>query len=290
MNRILSLAPAVLALGSLISAQALAAPPLAAPKGDWVRPGEFKGKKILLAVYYWEGATDNAVPMNHVPPVLERMGFKVDIARAPEHLPDLAPYDELWVVSGSGSTFDTSDAERVGRFLGAGHGVYVMADNIPYVHEAKVIGKALHGIDFDGDYYGGKPIHVVGSGAVKKMVDEAMKKGDFEKLAELRRAGFLNGKLYAEDHELLTGIREIYEGITVAHMTGAPDLEVILRASDNQALVSVSHNPKQLIVYDGGFTRLYCGWETNAETSTRWYQNVAAYLLGKKRADLAGSS
>jgi len=49
-----------------------------------------------------------------------------------------------------------------------------------------------------------------------------------------------NGKLYAEDHELLTGITQLYEGITLCHMTESPDLDVILRASDNQSLVAVS--------------------------------------------------
>ena len=69
-------------------------------------------------------------------------------------------------------------------------------------------------------------IHVVPPGRVKQMVDEAMKKGDMEKLAGLRRAGYLDGKLYAEDHELLSGIEEIYEGITVAAQTPSADLEV----------------------------------------------------------------
>ena len=254
--------------------------------GDWFRPGEFKGKRVLIACYYWEGSTDDAVPLNHVPKVLRDMGFTVDIAHQPAHLPKLEPYDEVWVVSGSGSTFDKSDAEKLQAFMKKGKGVYVLADNTPYIYEANVIAGALYGVHLDGAYYGGQVVHVIAPGQLKKLVDEAMKKGDLGKLAELRRAGFLNGKLYAEDHELLSGITEIFEGITIAALTPSKDLEVILRASDNQDLVAVSRRQGERLVIDGAFTRLYCGWEENARTSTQWYQNVAAYLAGKKRSDL----
>jgi len=259
---------------------------LPARAADWVKPGEFKGKRILVACYYWEGANLDSVPMDHVPRVLRDMGFTVDVERSPAHLPDLDKYDEAWIVSGTGSTFDASDVTRLRAFLKRGKGVYLLADNTPYIYEANVAAGSLYGVHLDGGYYGGQVVHVVPPGKVKQMVDEALKKGDMQKLADLRRAGFLNGKLYAEDHELLSGIQEIFEGITVAAQTVSNDLTVILRASDNQNLVSVSQRPGELFVLDGAFTRLYCGWEANAQTSTRWYQNVAAYLAGKRRADL----
>jgi hypothetical protein len=253
---------------------------------DWIQNGEFKGKRILIACYYWEGAGLDAVPMNHVPKVLREMGFTVDVLREPKHLPDLGQYDEAWIVSGTGSSFDQSDVAKLSAFLKKGKGVYVLADNTPFTYEANVIGAGLYKTHLQGDYIGGQVVHVVSPGQVKKMVDEAMKKGDMEKLAGLRRAGFLDGKLYAEDHELLSGIAEIYEGITVAAQTPSPDLEVILRDSANENLVSVSTRKGELLVLDGAFTRLYCGWEQNTATSTNWYRNVAAYLAGKRRADL----
>jgi hypothetical protein len=254
--------------------------------GDWIKPGEFKGKRILIAVYYWEGSSLDSVPMNYVPKVLRDMGFTVDVVNAPQHLPDLAKYDECWIVSGTNSMFDKRDLDGLRAFTQHGKGLYLMADNTPFISEANVIGGALYGTHLDGGYMGGQVVHVVAPGKVKQMVEEAMKKGDMQKLTELRRAGFLNGKLYAEDHELLSGISEIFEGITVAALTPAPDLEVILRASDNQSLVAVSKRPGERVIIDGAFTRLYCGWEANRATSTHWYQNVAAYLLGKRRADL----
>jgi hypothetical protein len=254
--------------------------------GDWIKPGEFKGKKILIACWYWEGQSPDSVPLNYVPKVLREMGFTVDISRSPAHLPELSGYDELWLVSGSGGTFDKDDVAKVKKYLASGRGVYVLGDNTPFTHEANIVGGALHKLHVEGDYAGGHTVNVMPPGAVKKMFEEAMKRGDMEKLGEMRRAGFLDGKLYAEDHELLSGISQIYEGITLCHMSPSPDVEVILRASDNQSLVGVSTVKGERLVYDCGFTRLYCGWEANAATSTQWYRNVAAYLLGKRRADL----
>ena len=271
-----------LLLSLLLTSAALADP----RHGDWIKNGEFKGKRILIACYYWEGNSSESVPLNFVPKVLRDLGFTVDILRAPAHLPDLSKYDETWVISGEHSTFDHSDVVKLKEFLKKGHGVYVLADNTPFVYEANVIAGELYGTHLDGMYNGGQVIHVVPPGRVKQMVEEAMKKGDMEKLANLRRAGYLDGKLYAEDHELLSGIDEIFEGITVAAQTPVKDLEVILRDSANENLVSVSTRQGELLVIDGAFTRLYCGWEANAATSTHWYRNVAAYLLGKRRADL----
>ena len=254
--------------------------------GEWVQAEDFKGKKILIACYYWEGEPLDSVPMNNVPGLLRKLGFEVDVLKAPAHLPDLSPYDQLWIVSGMGGTFDESDAVKVERFLAAGKGVYVMADNTPYIHEANVIGRHLHQISFDGGYLGEQTISVMTADQIKKLIADAMQKEDMDKLAEYRRAGYFNGTFYAEDHEILTGIKKLFEGCTISTMTKSPDLEVIIRASDNQSLVAVSTEPGQRIVYDGGFTRLYYRWNEHAEISTLWYRNIAAYLLGKTRKDL----
>jgi hypothetical protein len=275
---------ATLALALLCAGAAGAAPAeqekLKDPPPQWLKRGEFKGKRILFASWWLDATT-------RVPKVLEQMGFTVDVPLPREHLPALEKYDQVWVVSGCGqSNFDDSDAAKLKAYAARGKGVYVLADNAPCTHEANVVGRALHQISLEGDYPGEQMIHVVAPGMVEKMVAEAQKSGDLGKLAELRRAGYLNGKLYAEDHELLSGIERIYEGVTICHLSDSPQLEVILRASDNQSLVAVSKKPGENLLYDCGFTRTYYRWEEHADTATRWYQNVAAYLAGKRRQDL----
>ncbi|MHB8876377.1 MAG: hypothetical protein ACYC8T_22010 [Myxococcaceae bacterium] len=256
---------------------------------DWShRPGEFKGKKILMVTWYSEGGTPESAPLDRVPGVLRRMGFTVDLRVSPKELPPLDGYDQLWLIAGGGgSNFGAKDLERIQSFLARGKGLYSLNDNTPYTSEGNVLGKGLHGIHMQGGYVGQQMIHVVSPGTVKKLVEEAYASGNLDKLADLRRAGYLNGKLYAEDHELLSGIERIYEGSTICAISASPDLEVILRASDNQSLVAVSTKKGETMLYDCGFTRLYYQWDQHADTATRWYQNVAAYLQGKRRADLA---
>jgi hypothetical protein len=250
---------------------------------SFIQRGEFAGKKILFINY------DDIEPNEkYVPGILRDLGFTVDVKVAPKALPPLDGYDQLWMVSSCASAYNFGDAEaeRVVRFVKKGKGFYNVMDNVPCVIQGTLAGQKLHGISMSGNYIGQQVINVVSPGAVKKMFEEAMKKGDMNKLTELRRAGFLNGKLYAEDHELLNGISKLYEGITLCHMTESPDLDVILRASDNQSLVAVSKKEGEKVIHDCGFTRMFYQWEANAQTSTHWYQNVATYLMGKQRKDL----
>src|SRR5258706_4487893 len=179
--------------------------------GDFAQQGEFAGKKVLFVNY------DNLEPNEkYVPGILRGMGFTVDVKVATPKLPALDGYDQLWMVSSCSSAFDfgDADAERIASFVRKGKGFYNVMDNVPCVIQGNVIGRKLHGISMSGDYIGEQVINVVSPGTVKKLVDEAMKKGDIVELAKLRRSGFLNGKLYAEDHELLSGITKLYEGIT----------------------------------------------------------------------------
>lgn len=263
------------------------------PKG-WVVTGEFRGKRILMVTWYSEGGQPRSVPLNHVPEILERMGFTVDILVSPKHLPSLEKYDQAWLVSGGGpgffggtDSFDDSDVKALRAFLERGKGVYSLNDNVPAVREGNVLGKGLHGITMSGDFMGGQMVHVVSQGALAKLVEEAKKSGNLTKLAELRKSGVLNGKLYAQDHELFSGIERIMEGVTICHMTPSTDLDVILRASNNESLVAVSKRGGENMLYDCGFTRMYVNWEQHQDTATRWYENVARYLQGKRRDDLA---
>jgi hypothetical protein len=261
---------------------ALATSLVAAEPAGYTKRGEFTGKKILFVSYFDQSYTAN------VPPKLRELGFTVDVQVTHAHLPELEKYDQLWMVSSCSqdSVFDQSDVERIQAFVKAGRGFYNLMDNVPCIREGAMVAKVMHGLEVTGDYLGDKPVKVVRPGEVKRMVDEAMKQGDMETLAKIRRAGYLNGQLYAEDHELLSGIKEIYEGVTLCHFSESADVEVILRASDNQPLVGISRRGRENVVHDCGYTRLANRWAEFEEVSSRWYQNVAAYLQGKRRVDL----
>ena len=248
---------------------------------DWVKKQEYAGKRIILLRYY-TGSESNGGnrerPFPRVCEVLRTIGFEVDSQAASGSLPDLVNYDQCWIVSSmGGSGFPSDDIEKIREFLSQGKGVYILADNAPYLDEANRICSKLHGATIQGNYVGEQLIHVAEgqqgfTGAGKKIT------------------GIKGGKLWAADHELLSGLKAIYEGITISHLSESPSLHVVLRASNGRPLVSVSTNQNELIVYDCGYTRMFHEWEQNVVSSTRWYQNVAAYLMGKKRRDLRGSN
>jgi hypothetical protein len=245
---------------------------------DWVKKGEFRGKRILLACYYVASTGDNAEPYPDVCNVLRAIGFTVDSQAIQGRLPDLDSYDQCWIVSGTGNTgFGAEDIKAIRQFVNRGKGVYMLADNMPFLYEANQVATALHNVTIQGNYPGEQLIHVTqgqqgNSGAGKKIT------------------GMKGGKLWAADHELLSGLKAIYEGTSISHLSESPKLYVVLRASNNLPLVSVSTNPRELIVYDCGFTRMYYKWAENIVSSSRWYQNVAAYLMGKKRQDLGSNN
>jgi hypothetical protein len=255
----------------------------ASPADDYARARDHAGHTILFLHRNNPGAPANVVP------VLQKLGLKVTVRDSSEGLPkDFDAYDEVWIVSSDGqSPITTRDLPRIKAYLAKGGGLYVLGDNTPLYAESAVIGGGLHDITFDGQYLGEQRVHVVSAATMKALVDKAMKEGNYGKLAEYRRAGLLNGKLYATDHELLTGLTEIYEGTTICHESETKVLDIVVRASDNQPLIAVSKKPEERIVYDCGFTRLYWKWDENREINERWYRNVAAYLLGMKRPDLA---
>ena len=247
---------------------------------DWVKKGEFRGRRILLASYYLgqEVIGGNGKPFPKVCSVLSAIGFKVDSQRCQGRLPDLDRYDQCWIVSSGGSSgFGDEDVKAIRRFLKRGKGVYVLADNMPWLYEANQIATALHNVTIQGNYHGEQLIHVAQG--------EQGLSGEGKKITGLK-----GGKLWAADHELLSGLKAIYEGVTISHLSESPRLHVVLRASNNLPLVSISKNPEALMVYDCGYTRMYVKWEENVVSSSRWYQNVAGYLMGKKRRDLGSDN
>eukprot|EP01012_Entosiphon_sulcatum_P062809 TRINITY_DN8942_c0_g1_i3.p1 TRINITY_DN8942_c0_g1~~TRINITY_DN8942_c0_g1_i3.p1 ORF type:complete len:461 (+),score=79.76 TRINITY_DN8942_c0_g1_i3:36-1418(+) len=249
---------------------------------QWVQPGEFAGKSILMVFYY----TGEDVT-TYVPPLLRKAGFTVKVLEKPKDLPDLRQFDQVWVVAGStvDPGFKKGHVRAFTKFAQAGKGLYVLADNEPYCQEADIIGKALHAVDIKGNHPGGKMVKILPFGTLGKVCGgESHVPVDLNQ--RMRRSLVHKGQLYAEDHEIFTGFTSVFEGITVANIGESPDLEVVLRASDEQPLVSVSIRPGENVIYDGGWTRMcYRPDNTNGldDTAKLWFTNVAAFLQGKRR-------
>jgi Fe-S cluster biosynthesis and repair protein YggX len=233
------------------------------------RSGEFSGQRILA--YSGDGQIQTNIFTSDNPlwEALRKKGFKVDIRTGVFRGAWLATADQFWLFSGNRSSVDESGFQAIVSFVGKGKGLYVIADNEPWIAEATVLAQRLFGTQIRGNYTGNQIIAVRGQGATQ---NEARK---------------YNAKQYVDPHALLTDIYYIYEGITISHID-PPSRNVltpVLRASDGQVLAAVARDRRQRVVLDCGFTRYYYSPQGQFVTKTagtlRYAENIAAYLAGK---------
>jgi hypothetical protein len=167
---------------------------------------------------------------------------------------------------------DDDAISAVEKFIKAGKGVCLLADNDPFVVEANELASRLYGVNVSGDYPGQKIAYV----RQRELPEDVIRK--------------FRGAYVVDDHPLLTGVNFVYEGITISNVGRSEQLEVAMKASDGKPLLAVSKVPGQRVVIDCGYTR-YCHG-SNDETSfimktagtLRLAQNIAAYLAGKVAA------
>ena len=236
------------------------------------KPDEFKGK-LLLAWSASSPVDENIFPSdNPLWAKLESMGFKVErVATKGFPLDRLEKADQLWLFSAETSWLADQEYEAIKRFISAGKGVYLLAENEPYVKEAAFLAKELFEATIQGNHPGDKILTVKGRSTTKE---------------EKRR--YADGATYmVNDHKLLTGINFIHEGSTVSHISHSGMLQPVLTASNGKILVAVSKDANRRVVVDCGYTRYFYGKTpgkrliTETAGTIRFGGNVAAYLMGK---------
>lgn len=161
---------------------------------------------------------------------------------------------QLWVVSGTTRQLTDEHIRIIKRYFDAGHGVYIWGDNDPYYADANVLAKAL----FDTEMSGNLPGNVTVS----------LKKKD-------GKSGLL------PNHLLTTGIQQLFEGITIATIEPNNTLTPLLYGSAGNLVTAVYEKNGKRAILDGGFTRLYCSWDTAG--SARYVKNAAAWLVNVER-------
>lgn len=222
---------------------------LAGNQFDLAMDNAFNGFYIAVLQFYNEISFDFKQPTIE----LETKGFKVHRWTA---LPSIREFNDvlikscqLWIISGSYCFIKDEYLEVIKTFFDSGKGVYIWGDNDPYYADANVVSKKLFGAEMKGNVLGDK---VVG---LQK---------------DAKKAGLV------VENIINTGVDILFEGITIATITEHPDLEPVMYGSDHNLVVaSYSKDGKRAII-DGGFTRLYCKWDTAG--TGRYVKNAAAWL------------
>jgi hypothetical protein len=275
------------------------------------RDGEFQGKRLLVWTANEETIRRIYPEKNPLWKALKAKGFEVDLREGPFDRTWLYRADQLWVFSSDSAGMTDADYDEVVRYVKRGKGVYLLADNDPFLIEADALAQRLFEARVVGNYTGRAIIvtrgremtgddllrygqRVAGRGSrtrAKGRWARPVPPGPSrraEGVAAMNRAAY-----HGEPHALLTDVHYLYEGISISHLVPSDELDVVVSASDGQALIAVARDPKQRVVIDCGYTR-YLGstilnrgrsWITKQAIppgQIRFAENVAAYLVGKR--------
>jgi hypothetical protein len=229
---------------------------------DLGRDGAFMGFNILIAQFYYDFQFDDAamkVPIDE----LKSKGFQVKhVKTEDECITELASkrYQIAWIISSS-QIQNSKFISALTAFHSAGGGIFLFADNTPYVCHASEFLRTKFGIIVEGYYHGGQIMTYQEKGHQET--------GNFG------------------EHEIFTGITNLFEGITICHPVYSTPASrevfiTIATASDGNSSIAVydpsSTSTDGRLCLDCGFTKLYINWDSAG--TARYIANASCSLLG----------
>lgn len=223
---------------------------------DLAVDGAFEGQTIVVLHLYTGENFDFEKPKA----ALKEKGFSVyrylNQPPSPKELEEsLSKACQLWVISSMGRTLTDEHAEVIKRFFYSGKGVYIWGDNDPYYADANFLAEKLIGVTMSGNYIGSKNVSFKTDSSISGM---------------------------QADHMITTGLEYVYEGITIAKINDPEKkMKPLIWSTDGNVVTSIYEDQGQRLIIDGGFTRLYCNWETAG--TGRYVKNAAAWLVNYER-------
>jgi hypothetical protein len=223
---------------------------------DLAVDGAFDGQTIVVLQFYTGENFDFEKPKA----ALKEKGFSVyrfsNAAPSPKELEEaLSKACQLWVISSTNQLLNDEHAEIIKKFFYSGKGVYLWGDNDPYHADADFLAQKLIGASMSGGYYAGQNV-------------------TFK--ADSTKAGM------QADHLITTGLEYVFEGITISQIHDPnKQLKPLIWSTDGNVVTAIYEDQGQRLIIDGGFTRLYCNWETAG--TGRYVKNAAAWLVNYER-------
>jgi hypothetical protein len=224
---------------------------------DLGRDGAYTEFSILIGQFYTN--FDMQKPID----ALKVKGFKVKHVKTEnECITELASkrYQIAWIIS-TNKIQNPLFIPALVTFHSSGGAIFLFADNTPYVCHASEFLKIKFGITVEGDYYGGKTMTYIEKGHQQT--------GHFGQ------------------HEIFTGITNLFEGITICHPVYSTPASrtvfaTIATATDGNSSIAVYDSPmtsnEGRLCLDCGFTKLTTNWD--AAGTARYILNASCWLLG----------
>ena len=223
---------------------------------DLAVDGAFEGQTIVVLQFYTGENFDFEKPKA----ALKEKGFSVyrfsNAAPSPKELEEaLSKACQLWVISSTSQMLNDEHAEIIKKFFYSGKGVYLWCENDPYHADADFLAQKLIGASMSGGYYAGQNVTF--------------------------KTDSTNIGMQA-DHLITTGLEYVFEGITIAQIHDPnKQLKPLIWSTDGNVVTAIYEDQGQRLIIDGGFTRLYCNWETAG--TGRYVKNAAAWLVNYER-------
>ncbi|UJR07113.1 hypothetical protein I4U23_011401 [Adineta vaga] len=230
---------------------------------DLGRDGAFMGFSILIAQFYAD-CQFNDTAMQKPIDELKMKGFQVKHVKTEyECIKELASnqYQVAWIISNS-SIQNANFVPSLTAFHSNGGAIFLFADNTPYVsHANEFLGKKF-GVTVEGNYWGGNTM-------------------TYEETGHRQKGHF-------GQHDIFTGIKNLFEGITICHpvYSTAASRKVfvpIATATDGETSIAIYDPPSSSTSNEGrlcldcGFTKLYINWDSAG--TARYIVNASCWLL-----------
>lgn len=223
---------------------------------DLAVDGAFEGQTIVVLHFY----TGENFNFEKPKAALKEKGFSVfryvNAAPDPAELKkSLDKACQLWVISNSTQLLNDEHAEVIKNFFDSGKGIYIWGDNSPYHADADFLANKLVGVNMSGNYGGSQNVTFK----------------EFDTKSGMKK-----------DHLITTGLEFVFEGITISQLHDPnQQLTPLVYSTDGNVVTGIYERDGKRLIVDGGFTRLYCNWDTAG--TGRYVKNAAAWLVNYER-------
>jgi len=220
---------------------------------DLVKDNGFAGYTIAVLHLYTGEGFDFKLPEA----ALAEKGFKIhrwtEAPKLKEFKKVLDKACQLWLISSNVQLLNHDHVKAINSFFKSGKGLYIWGENIPYYQDANLVTEELFNSTMSGNSMGDQVL----------MMQE--KDG---------QPGFTS-------HLITTGLENLYEGVTVAHIDNPRPYSPLMYGSDGLLLAAMYDRDGKRAIIDGGYTRLFCNWDTAG--TGRYVKNAAGWLVNYER-------